>query len=173
MRALWRDQEASFEGHFWQFEGVPMEPKPLQKPTLPVWFGARAASAVQRAVRLGDGFMGAGSASSHEFIQQVGWIRQYLEETGREPGTFPISKRVYIAVDADRRRAELRLREWFNGFYGNADLAARVSVFGSRHECLDRLGELVEGGAQHLMLNPVFDELDQMEILAAEVVPEL
>ncbi len=173
MRTLWREKEASFRGHFWEFEKVPMEPKPLQKPGIPVWFGGRAAAAVRRAVRLGDGFMGAGSSSSQEFIQQAGWIRQHLEEFEREPETFPISKRVYLAIDNDRDRAERRLREWFQGFYGNADLAPKVAIFGSGQECLDRLSELVEGGAQHLMLNPVFDELEQMEILAEDIVPKL
>jgi len=173
MRLLWQEKAASFNGRFWQFENLPMEPKPLQQPGVPVWFGARAEAAVRRAVRLGDGFMGAGSASSEEFIRQLGWIGQYLAEFERAPETFPISKRVYIAVDDDRNRAESRLREWFQGHYGNPDLAAKVSVWGSRQECLDRLGELVDAGVQHLMLNPVFDEMEQMEILAKEIVPKI
>jgi hypothetical protein len=35
------------------------------------------------------------------------------------------------------------------------------------------LGELVQAGAQHLMLNPVFDEMNHLELLAQEVVPKL
>ena len=38
-----------------------MEPKPFQKPYPPVWFGGSHPQALRRAVRLADGFMGAGS----------------------------------------------------------------------------------------------------------------
>ena len=80
---------------------------------------------------------------------------------------------MYLAVDTDRDRAERRLREWFGLRYKNADLASRVSIWGSRTECTDKLGELVRAGAQHLLLNPVFDELEHLDLLAQEVMPHL
>ncbi len=173
MKALWTQPRASFSGEFWQFENVPMEPKPVQKPHPPLWFGARDAIALKRAVRHGDGWMGAGSSSSADFVRQAGEVRHFLEDAGRDPATFAVSKRVYVAVDRDRGRAEQRLREWFGVRYKNVDMAARVSIWGSAGECLDKLGELVDAGAQHLMLNPVFDEIEQMELMAAEIIPRL
>ena len=44
---------------------------------------------------------------------------------------------------------------------------------GSVAYCVDKLGELVRAGAQHLLLNPVFDYIEHMELLAAEVLPHL
>jgi len=117
--------------------------------------------------------MGAGSSSSAEFVQHVGLLRQALDEAGRDPATFPISKRVYVAVDLDRARAERRLREWFAMRYKNADMATQVSIWGSQAECIDKLRALVQAGAQHLLLNPVFDELEQVEVLAREVMPQV
>ena len=173
LRALWTQPQATFKGDFWQFENVPMEPKPVQKPHPPLWFGARTAVALRRAARYGDGWMGAGSSSSADFVQHVGLLRQALEEAGRDPATFPISKRVYIAVDVDRDRTARRLREWFAMRYKNADMATQVSIWGGRAECIDKLGALVQAGAQHLLLNPVFDELEQIEVLAREVMPQV
>lgn len=173
MKALWTQPKATFKGNFWQFESVPMEPKPVQKPYPPVWFGARVAVALKRAVRHGDGWMGAGSSSSADFVEQSALLRRFLEEANRDPATFPISKRVYIAVDNDRERAERRLREWFAMRYKSADMGSRVSIWGSLNECIDKLGALVQAGAQHLMLNPVFDDLEHLELLAKEVMPKL
>ncbi len=129
MKALWTQPRASFSGEFWQFENVPMEPKPVQKPHPPLWFGARDAIALKRAVRHGDGWMGAGSSSSADFVRQAGEIRHFLEDAERDPATFAVSKRVYVAVDRDRGRAEQRLREWFGVRYKNVDMAARVSIW--------------------------------------------
>ncbi|MGC1678528.1 MAG: LLM class flavin-dependent oxidoreductase [Candidatus Binataceae bacterium] len=173
LKALWTERHASVSGEFWKFENVQMEPKPVQKPRPPIWFGARTELGLKRAVRHGDGWMGPGSSSSAEFMQHVKWLRRLLDEAGRDPKTFPISKRVYIAVDDDRARAERRLREWFGVRYHNADMAPRVSIYGSRAECIDRLRELVRAGAQHLLLDPVFDHIEHLELLARDVIPNL
>jgi probable F420-dependent oxidoreductase len=173
MKALWTQPKASVSGDFWNFTDVPMEPRPAQKPHPPIWFGARTEVALKRAARLGDGWMGPGSSSSAEFVQHMEWIRRLLDEAKRDPATFSISKRVYIAVDENRDIAERRLRQWFGARYKFPDMAPRVSIFGSRSECVDKLGALVKAGAQHLLLDPVYDHVEQMELLAAEVVPAL
>ena len=173
MKALWTEPKATVSGDFWNFKDVPMEPKPAQKPHPPLWFGARTEVALKRAARIGDGWMGPGSSSSAEFVQHMEWIRRLLDEAKRDPATFSISKRVYIAVDDNRDRAEQRLRRWFGARYKFPDMAPRVSIYGSRAECVDKLGELVRAGAQQLLLDPVYDHVEQMELLAAEVVPKI
>ena len=173
MKALWTEPKATVSGDFWNFKDVPMEPKPAQKPHPPLWFGARTEIALKRAVRIGDGWMGPGSSSSAEFVQHMEWIKRLLDEAKRDPATFSISKRVYIAVDDNRDRAEQRLRRWFGARYKFPDMAPRVSIYGSRAECIDKLGALVRAGAQQLLLDPVYDNVEQMEVLAAEVVPAI
>ena len=106
MKALWTQPEAHFQGEFWQLDGLKMEPKPLQKPHIPIWLGARHTNALRRAVRHGDGWMGAGSSDTESFVTAVDQTKMYLEEAGRDPGSFTISKRVYVAVDNDEDRAE-------------------------------------------------------------------
>jgi probable F420-dependent oxidoreductase len=173
MKAFWTQPQASINGDFWQFEKVPMEPKPQQRPYPPLWFGARDAVGLRRAVRHGDGWMGAGSSSSSDFIKQFKILQGLLEEANRAPDGFAVSKRVYIAVDGNRERAERRLCEWFGARYKRAEMAPRVSVWGGAAECIDKLGELMRAGARHLMLNPVFDELEHLELLAQDVISKL
>jgi len=97
-----------------------------------------------------------------------------LDEAGRDPETFPISKRVYIAVDNDEARAKRRVAEYFGHHYGVApDRAVQVSITGSPEKCVEGLKGVVEAGARMLMLTPAFEYREQMEILALEVVPHL
>jgi len=172
MKALWTQPDARYQGQFWQLEGIQMEPKPVRKPHPPIWLGARHPNALRRAVRHADGWMGAGSSSTAEFIDGAGYARTYLEEAGRDPSTFAISKRVYIALDNDEQRAERRLREWFGRRYKNAEMASQVSVWGSVARCTDMLAEIVEAGAEMVMLNPAFDHMEHLEALAQDVVPQ-
>jgi alkanesulfonate monooxygenase SsuD/methylene tetrahydromethanopterin reductase-like flavin-dependent oxidoreductase (luciferase family) len=160
-------------GEYWTLERISQEPKPVQKPHPPLWFGARAPAALRRAVRLGDGWMGAGSSSAADFKAQSQSIRGLLEEAKRDPATFTISKRVYIAVDDNKSRAEERLRAWFGSRYGNADMASRVAVWGNVNECLDQLAAIIGYGAEHLLLNSAFDDMEHLELFAKEIIPQL
>jgi probable F420-dependent oxidoreductase len=173
MRALWTEPRVTFAGEFWRLENASMEPKPVQRPHPPLWLGAHHPDALHRAVAAGAGFMGAGSASTATFAREVEQLRGFLVAAGRDPASVDIGKRVYVAVDADRERAGRRLADWFGAFYGRPALAAEVSVWGSAEQCAEGLRAVVAAGARLLMVNPVYDELEQLEALAAEVVPRL
>jgi probable F420-dependent oxidoreductase len=173
LRALWSEEKVDFDGHFWRLENAWISPRPVQQP-LPVWFGGRHPDALRRAVDHGDGWMGAGSTTTAQFTEHVKIIQRRMDETGRDPTTFPISKRVYVAVDDDRARAERRLAEWFGVRYApRPQLGAQVSVWGSADQCVDGLQKVVDAGAEMLMLNQVFDHMEHIEVLAEEVVPHL
>jgi probable F420-dependent oxidoreductase len=173
MRALWTEPRVTFAGEFWQLESAAMEPKPLQRPHPPLWVGGHHPDALRRAIDWATGFMGAGSAPTATFAQEVGLLRRLLAEVGRDPASIDVGKRVYIAVDGDRERAGRRLAEYFGGFYGRPQLAAEVSVWGSADQCVAGIREVMAAGARLVMLNPVFDELEQLEVLAADVAPRL
>jgi probable F420-dependent oxidoreductase len=173
MRLLWTEPKASFQGRYWNFSDVSMEPKPVQRPHLPLWFGGHHENALKRAVKYGNGWMGAGSSSSDAFIRESAMIRRFLDEAKRDPATFGYGKRVYLAVDNDRARGEKRIREWFSKRYKNADLGPRVSIWGSSAECTEKIQEIVSAGAQHIVFNPMFDEMEHLEICAKEIMPNL
>jgi probable F420-dependent oxidoreductase len=171
MKALWTEPQITFNGRFWRLDGAAMEPKPFQKPYPPIWFGARHPAAVRRAVRHGDGFFGAGSETTAGFAEQVRVLRDALAESGRPAGSFPIAKRVYIAVDGDAVRARRRVGAALNELYGR-DLSS-VAVFGPPEACVEGLRAVAAAGAEMILFNPLFDDAEQMERLAADVIPQL
>jgi probable F420-dependent oxidoreductase len=173
MKACWTEREITFKGRFWQLEVAAMEPKPFQKPHPPIWFGGSAPAALRRAVRHGDGFFGAGSQTTAQFGAQVPVVREALEEQGRTG--FRINKRVYLAVDDDADRARERLSAALHRMYsvfGAGDLTP-VTVYGQPDTVVEGLRQVADAGAEMILLNPLFDEADQMERLAAEVMPRL
>src|SRR5271169_2006988 len=118
MKALWTQPRVTFDGEFWQLQDEAMEPKPFQKPYPPLWFGAASEPALRRAVRMGDGYFGAGSTTTARFAELVQVTRKILAEAGRAAGDFPIAKRVYIAVDEDSGQARARMNAALEGTYG-------------------------------------------------------
>ena len=72
---------------------------------------------LQRAVRQADGYMGAGPTTTKDFGKNVEHIRRFLDQEGRDPASFPLSKRVYLAVDDDVERAKAGLDAFFQARY--------------------------------------------------------
>jgi probable F420-dependent oxidoreductase len=173
MKLLWMEPTASFQGRYWNFKEISMEPKPLQKPHLPIIFGGHHDNALRRAVKSANGWMGAGSSSSAAFIREAARIRIFLDQAQRDPASFHFAKRVYLAVDKDKARGEKRVREWFARRYKNADLGPKVSIWGSSAECAEKIQEIIHAGAQHIVFNPMFDEMEHLEICAKEIMPHL
>lgn len=173
IKRLWTEESVTFQDRFWDLKNVSINPKPVQSPRPPIWFGAHAEPALERAVRIGDGWMGAGSSSTGSFKRSIKHIRNYMESVGRDPGTFPMGKRIYIAIDNDKARAGRRLDEWFGGYYHNSDLARKVAVYGSEEEVIDGLGRIIEEEPDMIMFNPVFELLEHAERIAKDIVPKL
>ncbi|HLZ73245.1 MAG TPA: LLM class flavin-dependent oxidoreductase [Dehalococcoidia bacterium] len=173
MKALWTEQQVRLKGEFWQLEDVSVSPKPVQQPHPPVWMGGHAPAALRRAVRLADGWMGAGGARNADFFTQIAQIRAYMKELGRDEGSFPLSKRVYIAVDHDEDHARERLNAGMTRQYGRAPAGEGAGVAGTPGQCIEILRSLRDAGLQHLLLHPFADSLQQLELLTTEVAPEL
>ena len=54
--ALWTSDDPQFEGKYVSFKDVAFEPKPVQKPHIPIWFGGDADAVLQRAGRYANGW---------------------------------------------------------------------------------------------------------------------
>jgi probable F420-dependent oxidoreductase len=176
MQALWTEEVVNIEGEFWQLRDIRMQPKPVQQPYPPIWFGVHHPNALERSVRLANGFIGAGGSSTAQFSDEASQLRKLLEAAGRDPATFPLSKRVYIAVDRDKARAGERLAARLGNAYGGSSSQPtheRVAVWGAPQECVSKLNDVVSAGASLIVLTPLFDEAEQLEIFAEEIRPQL
>jgi len=171
VKRLWTEDRVTFEGQFWRLENATIAPKPVQRPRPPLWFGGSHPVAIRRAARMADGWIGAGSSSTGQFADAVGTLREALVAQGRDPSTFPVAKRVYVALDPNAERARSRLRRWFSMFYRDPEAADRVAVFGPSDACVTGIAAVAKAGAGLIVLNPVFDAEEQTELLVTEVIP--
>ncbi|MEM7384863.1 MAG: LLM class flavin-dependent oxidoreductase [Verrucomicrobiota bacterium] len=169
MKALFSDGKATVESGERTVNGVPMEPKPVQRPAPKIWFGGRHPNALRRAAELADGWMGAGSSTTEDFTSQAEAMREVLSSAGRAADSFRIAKRLYVAVDSDEARAARRLREWFEQYYGRPQLADRVCVWGSLEKVMDEVGRVTGAGAEMVLLNPLFDQTMHLRALSEAI----
>jgi probable F420-dependent oxidoreductase len=172
MKACWTEPSITFAGRFWQLDGATQEPKPFQKPYPPLWIGGSHPAAVRRALRYGNGFFGAGSSTTAQFVEQVRVLREAMAESEQDYSSFQIAKRVYIAIDDDTARAHERVEAGLKRIYGVSGLS-KVAVYGPPSACIAGLREVADAGAELIQLHVLFDEARQMERLASEVIGEV
>jgi probable F420-dependent oxidoreductase len=174
MKKLWTEPAVTFEGEFWQLSDAAMAPGPLQKPYPRLWFGGSGPAALRRAVRMGDGFFGAGSSTTEAFAGQVRAVRTALAEAGRPAAEFPVAKRVYIAVDDDAGRARQRVNDDLARMYGRRlPQIEAAAIAGTPGDCVRALREVAEAGAELILFTPLSDQAGHNERIAAEIIPQL
>jgi probable F420-dependent oxidoreductase len=89
MRALWSEEQASFDGATTQFRNCCLRPQPSGG-GIPVHIGGHSATAARRAGRIGDGFFPFG-VSAEELPRLLDLMRQSAEEADRDPASIELS----------------------------------------------------------------------------------
>lgn len=110
-RELWSKPRPSFKGKHVSFENVLFEPKPIQKPGVPIWIGGESKAAIERAARLGDGWY-PGSSNPQNRLDTVERVtaaingfKQKVAEAGRDPAAVTLAHVVLWPVSFDAEKA--------------------------------------------------------------------
>lgn len=103
LRNLWKAEPEPFAGRFFRWDKIESNPKPVQKPGVPIIVGGHSEAAARRAARLGDGFFPArGDLERLGKLLEV--MRAECAAVGRDPSTIEITTGTPVLdVDTVRR----------------------------------------------------------------------
>jgi probable F420-dependent oxidoreductase len=95
LRQLWTQPLVTFAGRWHAIPDAGIKPLPVQQP-IPVWFGGHAGVVLERAARLGDGWL-PNFQSAADAAPALEQIEQYLQENGRSRADFGLEARLNYA----------------------------------------------------------------------------
>ncbi len=95
MRALWTNELVTYEGRWHKITDAGLNPLPVQRP-IPVWLGGFLDRALERTVRLGDGWLGT-DYPGEDARQIVEKLRYYAQQAGRDLASLGIDGGIMIA----------------------------------------------------------------------------
>jgi probable F420-dependent oxidoreductase len=173
MRKLWTEQNVTFHGRYYHLDRVNMEPKPVQKPSIPVLMGGSVDAVLKRSAEEADGWI-AGSRGTPETFREA-WqkVQAYARAAGKDPATLESGKLLYIDVGEDRAQCRDNLRAFTQAYYGPQYDVDANCVYGPPEACAEKIQAFIEAGAKTVMLGPARLELEQLTRLAVEVMPLL
>jgi probable F420-dependent oxidoreductase len=108
LKKLWTEPTIEHHGRFYNFGPVKFEPKPVQKPHIPIHIGGDTPAAKGRAARLGDGWFGAKPMSPEKAKEVVAELGRLRREAGRADAPFEVTlaNGLENTLDSARRYAE-------------------------------------------------------------------
>jgi probable F420-dependent oxidoreductase len=84
MMKLWSDDRASYSGQFVRFNQARMNPKPVAKDKMPIYFGGESMPALRRVARYGTGWFGS-NLGPLETGEKLAILRELVKSNGRNP----------------------------------------------------------------------------------------
>ena len=160
----------SFDGKHYRLTDSPGLPKPVQQPGPPVVIGGGGARRTPALAARFAAEFNMPFRSVERTGEQFARVRQALADAGRAESSMIWSAAQTLCCGKDdaevRRRAEAIGRD--------ADELGAVGVAGTPAECVQRIGEFADLGATRLYLQTLdIDDLDHLELVAAEVAPQV
>ncbi|MEV4724055.1 LLM class F420-dependent oxidoreductase [Micromonospora humida] len=176
LTGLWRTpvgETYSWAGEHYRLVDAPALPKPVQQPGPPVIVGGRGPKRTpDLAARYADEF-NMPFKSVEETAEAYDRVREACDRADRaESGRAPLVLSAGIVVAIGRTDAEAHRRA--APLHVKSALPPEDPVVGSPAQLVDRIGEFAAIGATrvHLRLTDL-DDLDHLELIAAEVLPQL
>ncbi len=163
-------QRFSYPGKYYPVLDSPALPKPVQSPRPPVIIGGGGARKTPAlAAQYADEF-NMGFSSPSRTAEQFGRVAAACTARGRDPES--LTRSVAHTVLCGRTDAEVRARAVAIG-RDPSDLGDGT-IAGTPAQIVDQLGSFVDVGAQRAYLQLMdIDDLDQVELLASEVMPQV
>ncbi len=189
LRKLFHEKNVSHHGRFYAFDGVTLQPAPVQNPC-PIWIasnptgltwkgGASASEAVverslRRVARFADGWM-TNKLSPSEFRQQWARITAMAREEGRDPARLGSALYHNININEERAKALEESKAFLDTYYTanfSAKFVEQWTVAGSPKQCVEELRAYFAAGVGHMALRLTsWDQQGQFKRFLAEVAP--
>jgi probable F420-dependent oxidoreductase len=187
--ALWAGDDVTYEGQFYRFSNLTIEPKPVQSPHPPIWIGGGTQPSekiygqqvdtvrpvLRRIAKYAATWVPHSSATAEMVAGDWAVIREEMAGFGRNPDelTKVYSNFVYVLRPGESPDAAAARFRVFSGM--DLDYWREFYLLGEAEAVADRIRGKVEalGGVEHVILNPLDWDVGTLERLASDVLPRL
>jgi probable F420-dependent oxidoreductase len=175
LERFWTEDRVSGEADGMTFKNAVMLPKPHggRKPTLLI--GGYVDRVLRRVATRSDGWL-TYFYTAESFARAWGKIRMFAQEAGRDPDSLTNVAQLPICIDRTYEAADAKVREFLDGYFDMAawsESTPESSIRGTPEQCAEQLAEHIRSGVRHIALVPWNYDPDQVERIAAELLPML
>jgi probable F420-dependent oxidoreductase len=170
---LWREPEVTAVYDELDLRRVAMQPPPVSTPRPKLLIGGYVDRVLRRVATMSDGWL-TYFYTPASFKSAWGRIRDHAAAGGRDPDSLTNVAQVPICVSSSYEDADRRVREFIDERFDVpawSESSPESAIRGTPEQCAEQLAEHFAAGVHHLVLVPCDYALDQVERIAAEVLP--
>jgi probable F420-dependent oxidoreductase len=185
--ALWAGDHVSYQGQFYQLDDVSLDPKPVQKPSPPIWIGGGTQPSekiygqqvdtiqpvLRRIARYAKTWVPHSSATPEMVERDWEDIGRYMAEFGRRPEDMSRVYSNFIHVLKPGQRPE-EAAPFFRTYSGmDLDYWQQYYLLGEAEALAEKIRAKIAalGGVDHLVLNTLTWDPENLDVLARDVLP--
>lgn len=173
LKSMWTEDRTSFKGRYYEITDALCEPKPVQKPHIPLWVGGAGEHLTLRVVAESADGWNTFFMSESDYQRKLDILSSHCDKTGRNPADIRKSLVIQAVVgetddEVSERAARLAAR------FGTTDISAlkQFAVMGTPEECVERLLRYVELGVGDFILGARAPaDYRTLELVAKKVAP--
>jgi probable F420-dependent oxidoreductase len=174
LRRLWT--EPSVTGQYTRYSPskAVMYPKPAQD-RIPILIGGYVDRVLKRAATAGDGWL-TYFYTPEGFIKSWTKIRNFAKEAGKDPDKLLNASQLPIIIGPSKDAVKADMLDWLNkewDFPAQSDCTRDSAIMGSVDECVEQLRQHHAVGVQKIIFVPYKYKMDQIELIAKEIIPRL
>jgi F420-dependent oxidoreductase-like protein len=174
MIGLWTEKRASFSGRHYTITDALCEPKPVQKPHIPIWIGGAGPQLTLRVVARHAQGWNTFLIPREDYQLLLGALEKHCEAIGRDPATVRKSLAASLVIDADPSRLQAKLEAVARQRNTSAEAIRSRTLVGTPDDIAARLASLAEQGVDHVILSiraPY--PHDDLALFGREVIPRI
>jgi probable F420-dependent oxidoreductase len=172
---FWTEPMVKGEYTYHKIPAGVMYPKPVQKPRPPILIGGYVDRVLKRAAVSGDGWL-TYFYRPDSFAKSWAKIRDFAKEAGKDPDSLLNAAQLPIRIGKSRAEVEPGMMEWLGTEWDYAAWSESTkdsAILGTVDECVEQLKAHLAVGVQKLIFVPYRYEMEQIEIIAREIIPRL
>lgn len=171
-KALWTSDRVDFDGRYYRLKGAHLEPKPMQKPHIPIWVPGDSAAIRDLAAELGDVWL--------FYSKPPETVALWREDMARRRGGKPLPmacSTVSLAglSEPDVKTWSVKYAEERKHRFAVPPTAQDVladNLWGTLEQCVGRVRAWQAAGIEHLVIQPI-PPLEGMRFFGREILPAL
>jgi probable F420-dependent oxidoreductase len=172
LRRLWTEDQVDGEYPPHRLRGSNMSPKPSRLPVMLI--GGYVERVLKRAA-LNGGWL-TYFYTPEGFAKSWAKVREFAEAAGKDPEVLLNANQLPIYAGTSRQAVEASMLEWLGQEWDYAawsESTKEAAIIGTVDECVAQLRAQLAVGVQKLILIPYRYQMDQVEIIASEIIPRL
>jgi probable F420-dependent oxidoreductase len=190
LKALWAGDGVTYEGKYYRIRNVTVDPKPVQSPHPPIWIGGGTQPSekvygqmvpnidpvLRRVARYADTWVPHSSATPEMVKADWARVQAFAREYGRDPERIGrvYSNFVWVLKEGERPESAAPHFKVYSGM--DLDYWRTYYLLGTAQQVADRISARVaalDGGVDTIVLNPLNWSVEQLELIAGEVLPRV